>query len=84
MKLETWVDKVAKGRARTEVLQDLARVSGVSFQTLAQAERGARMTNYEKALAIQTATDGEITVVDLCDPNPETTYAIILRGERNG
>lgn len=74
MKLDAWVDKTRNGRARKDVLADLAKVSGVAFQTLAQCERGARISLYEKALAIQEATGGQVTVLDLCDPEPQRTF----------
>jgi hypothetical protein len=83
MKLDEWVDqeiKRATGRApsRKIVLESLSRETGINLQTLAACERGARLTNYGKALAVQRATGGTITVVDLCDPDPRATLVYCL------
>lgn len=83
MKLDEWVDNEiskATGRppSRRIVLESLSRETGINLQTLSACERGARFTNYEKALSIQRATGGKVTVVDLCDPNPQATYTYCL------
>lgn len=88
MKLDIWVDqmqaKEKPPRARKDILRDLAQVSGVAFQTLSQCERGARLSLYDKALAIQTATMGQVTVLDLCDPDPYSTFEIIRESFNTG
>ena len=87
MKLDEYVDRAVQAAKnagvrlnRKSVLEDLSTSAGVNFQTLAAAERGARMGQYEKALAVSKATGYLVSVVELCDPNPEDTLARIRGG----
>lgn len=86
MNLSTWIDKqLAKekteGRSATRrsVLQTLATVADVSLATLSPLDRGARMTHYEKALAVSRATGYAVSVIELCDPEPAVTLSEIIR-----
>lgn len=69
MNLTIWVNKQAEklGVYKTNVLKDLAKKSGVSFLTLQILERGGKMQNYDKAKAVSEATDGKVTIKDLCE-----------------
>lgn len=69
MKLQVWVNKEAEKNNiyKTNVLRDLAKKSGVSFLTLQIVERGGKMSNYEKAKKVSEATQGKVTIKDLCE-----------------
>lgn len=69
MTLEEWVvSEVAKGNTnKTSVLRDLADRSGVSLVTLLSVAKGMPITMYPKAQAISAATEGQVTVKELCE-----------------
>ena len=73
MKLGQWVDEHARATSknRRTVLEDLAKLAGIAFVTVEATARGARMGNYKKAMAVSEATGWVVTVVELCDENPE-------------
>jgi hypothetical protein len=57
--------------ARREGRGALARLkerSNVSYTTICAAKNGAPIKRYEVAKAISDATDGEVSIEDLCTP----------------
>jgi hypothetical protein len=80
MKLEAWVKErtATTGTSKRAVLEDLAERAGVAYITLEPIARGARMGNYGKALSVSEATGWKVSVLDLCDPDPERTAAHII------
>lgn len=78
MRLDEYVDHVlamGQKRPRKDVIRELAEASGVAYQTLAQAERGARLSLYDKAAAVARATGYVVSVIELCDPAPAEMLA---------
>jgi len=68
MKFDAYVLKRTKelGLSRTAYLKTFSEKSEISLQTLQNIARGARMGNYPKAQKVSEATDGEVTIQDLC------------------
>ena len=79
MNLANWVTNECNTTktSRRTVLECLAGESGVAFCTLESTMRGARMGNYLKARAVSEATDWKVSVLDLCDPDPDAMRAIL-------
>lgn len=68
MKFEEWVDKQRGSETtRTSFLKQLSKTCGVSLQTLQYAAKGGRISLYNKAQAIADATDGDVSVSELCE-----------------
>ena len=79
MNLDAWVTKQVEASekagnkiARKAILERLAGLAGVAWQTLEPVTRGARMGNYQKARKVAEATEWAVGVLELCDPEPET------------
>lgn len=53
--------------SRRAILEPLSVKAGVSFTTLSNVDRGARITRYDVAKAIEGATRGAVTVRELCE-----------------
>lgn len=77
MTLEDWVlerIRESSGMATVDsVCRDLAERSHVSFNTVSQVQRGARMGLYTKARAISKATGWKVTIPELCGDGEITT-----------
>lgn len=69
MTLKDYVDAAVRDRGvtATDVLREVAKDSGVSFQTCSTTYRGAVLQRYDKAKAISDATDGLVTIQALCE-----------------
>ena len=67
MTLHEYVDLCRDGGTRTRVYRALARASGVHWQTIKDCDRGMRLANYSKAKALSDATDGKVSIKELCD-----------------
>lgn len=69
VRLSTWVTVRMAYLActRKDVIRALSKASGVSRNTLESVDRGMRMGNYAKAKEVQDATQGEVTIKDLCE-----------------
>lgn len=69
MKLGKWVETSALewDCTVTSVYESLSEASGVSTQTISSVARGARMNRYDLAKAISVATQGAVTVEELCE-----------------
>lgn len=49
----------------------LVRITGISYPTVHAVARGADyLRNYDRARKLSDATDGLVTVADLCTPDP--------------
>lgn len=53
--------------SRRAILGPLSVKCGVSYNTLASFDRGAKAGQYKIAKAIETATGGEVTIRELCE-----------------
>jgi hypothetical protein len=62
MDLKTWVKTSGRGS-----LKYLSDKTGLSYSTIHRAFRG-HMVMYQTALRLSAATDGAVTVAELCDP----------------
>lgn len=76
MKLDEWFKgQLAAGYASgkkaayARMAQDITAEGGetVSSVTIENAANGKRLTKYEKAKAISEATDGQVTIAELCE-----------------
>jgi DNA-binding phage protein len=69
MTLEEWVAaEVARtGQNKTSVLRALSEKAQVSLVTLQSVAKGMPLMLYPKALAVSRATDGQVTVQELCE-----------------
>lgn len=47
--------------------KDFATSCGVSYTTIKAVRRGLRLTNYDVARKISEATQGQVTVKELCE-----------------
>lgn len=67
MRLATWTALRGRG-ALMELHRATKRIDGVgvSYSTLHQAARGTHLLSYPKAKLIEQATDGAVTVDELC------------------
>lgn len=70
MKLNTYVANEVKrtGENKTAILKRLSKESNVSLLTLQGVERGATLEMFSKAKAVSDATKGEVSVLELLDP----------------
>lgn len=59
------LDEYSKSRGIP--LTEIARRSGVSYQTVKRVSRGYRLDKYDKAKSISDACDGVVTVKELCE-----------------
>lgn len=71
MKLHTYVAREVKntGQNKTNILKGISKASGVSLLTLQSVERGSTLELFSKAKAVSEATDGQVTVLELLDPD---------------
>lgn len=73
MKLSEWVDRMTlTGDTRQRVLTRLRAIlieqgTPISMPTLNSLDRGASLRRYPLAQAVERATDGAVTVKDLCE-----------------
>lgn len=70
MKLADWITLrvvATTGGTRSAVYVELSKESGVSTQTIANVDRGMRLKTYDRAKALSDATDGAVTVAELCE-----------------
>lgn len=69
MKLAAYIEEQTRTRKsnKTWILRELAANSGVSYGTLIHVEGGGRMQNYQKAKLVETATNGLVTIKELCE-----------------
>lgn len=69
MKLAAYIAEQARAKNshKTWQLKELAEKSGISYGTLVIVERGGKMDSYKKAKLVEQATDGKVTIRDLCD-----------------
>jgi transcriptional regulator with XRE-family HTH domain len=59
-------------RSRSDVsIHRLARRSGVPESTIRNLARGAGNARFENAVRLEAATEGAVTVAEVCDPNGE-------------
>jgi hypothetical protein len=80
MRLETWVDRhIQNGthKTREAVIEDLARRSRVSKQTLKPTIRGMLLGNYTKARQVSEATGWAVSIPELCDKDPNPVLEAI-------
>lgn len=79
MTLDKWINQQAKARnvSRQVVMRDLAGAAKVNFATVSNSARGALMGRYDKARSIAEATSWEVSVIELCDPDPGSMLAKI-------
>lgn len=73
MDLKTWVKTSGRGS-----LKYLSDKTGLSYSTIHRAFRG-HMVMYQTALRLSAATDGAVTVAELCDPGavPSTDPQVV-------
>lgn len=67
MRFPEWIDKQPRG-----TLTRVARDAGVASSTVRLAARGELVRTYRTAKAISEATDGAVTVRELCEAEDET------------
>lgn len=72
MTLHDWIDhQITTGKARNRGdAIELLRASlpmPISAATLAAVDRGAKIRSYERAKSILEATDGMVTIPELCE-----------------
>lgn len=75
MRLREWIQEQIKEKGHKSKKAALKALEGkikgqggetVSFITLQNSERGLVLTKYSKAEAIEKATEGKVTVKELC------------------
>ena len=62
MEFSTWVSKQPRG-----VLKRIEREANVGYTTLHRLMRGERIDSYSLAKRVSDATEGAVTVDDLCE-----------------
>lgn len=69
MNFPDWVSERTKSEkvTKTEVLRALGKKAGVSMLTLQHMATGGKLSRYDKAKAVETATEGLVTVKELCE-----------------
>lgn len=65
MQFAKWLANQPRG-----TLARLVRETGVSSVTLHKVARGERLSRYGKAAALSKATDGAVSIADLCGETP--------------
>lgn len=63
MRFSEWAKRQPRG-----VLKRIEREQGVGYNTLSRLMRGETLANYVVAKKISDATDGEVSVAELCEP----------------
>lgn len=63
-----WVDQQPKG-----TLTRIQRETGLGYTTLMRARRGEPIAQYETARVLSLATQGEVTIAELCKPDDSPT-----------
>jgi len=59
------------GEPKRGEIARLVRITGISYPTVHAVARGAGyLRNYDRARRLSDATDGVVTVADLCTPDP--------------
>lgn len=66
MTFSEWIDTARGDESRTQFLKALSKKAGVSLATLQLASRGGRVGLYQTASMISSATDGAVTIQELC------------------
>jgi len=54
-------------RTKTEILREISKESRVSLLTLQHLEKGGKLSRYEKAKAVERASEGAVTALELCE-----------------
>jgi hypothetical protein len=54
-------------RTKTAILRELGKKAGVSLLTLQHLEKDGKLSRYEKAKALERATEGAVTAQELCE-----------------
>ena len=74
MQFADWIVKEIKRRKKTEpkvnktqIIREISEKCGVSKVTVENASRGLTLQRYDKAKAISDATDGKVSVAELCE-----------------
>lgn len=69
MKFSEWVSErsVRDDTTRHAVYVWVRERTGIAITTLSNLDRGALLKTYDRAASIQRATDGAVTVKDLCE-----------------
>lgn len=74
MTFKDWVDKKALAMCtnKTAVLTAmsealLAAGTPISLHTLSTLERGSKLRNYPRAKALSEATNGQVSIAELCE-----------------
>lgn len=67
MNFKEWVDRERGEDSRTTFLRVFSKKCDVSLQTLQFVVKGGRVSFYHKAQAISSATDGAVSVPELCE-----------------
>jgi|SRR5262247_119976 len=67
MRLDKWIEADLKANGRGALMR-LKKKTGVAYQTIHEIYAGKRAASYATAKAIEDATDGEVTIAELCAP----------------
>ena len=65
MSLDDWI--TAQPLERHIVVSNLVLATGISETTIRNAAKGCKISHYSIAKNIQTATDGQVTIKELCE-----------------
>jgi hypothetical protein len=76
MRFPEWARQQPRG-----ALKRIERDHGVGYNTLARLMRGETLANYTVAKKISDATDGAVTVAEICEAEP-THPAPLAAGAR--